>query len=118
MKDGLHILQHSLGVDQYGQGNMYRDHFVGGPGHSDYEACMSLAADGLMTRHENKHVVDGVIFIVTDAGRDFVRENSPPPPKLTRSQKRYHKYLDADSHLSFGDWLADAMMAERAKRAS
>ena len=28
-----------------------------------------------------------------------------PRKKLTRSQKRYRRYLDSDSSLSFGEWL-------------
>lgn len=101
----LSILQHSLGVDRYGQGEQYRDHFVAGPGHSDYETCREAERMGLMTHQENRHLVGGHIFFVTDKGRSYVAENSPPAPKLTRSQKRYQAYLDHDTGLSFGDWL-------------
>lgn len=32
-------------------------------------------------------------------------EASPRPPKLTRSQMRYQRFLDADSGVSFREWL-------------
>jgi len=36
----LEILQHSLGVDQYGRGEMYRNHFCAGA--DDEPACREL----------------------------------------------------------------------------
>ena len=63
-QEQLHILQHSLGVDQYGQGE-----------------------------------------IVTESGKAAVRCESPKPPKLTRSQKRYREFLNEDCGASFGEWL-------------
>lgn len=48
------------------------------------------------------------VFFVTPNGIDFVALNSPvrpPAPKLTRSQKRYQAWLDADCGLSFAEWL-------------
>jgi hypothetical protein len=44
-------------------------------------------------------------FIVTDAGRAYVAKHSPPPPKLTRSQRRFQAFLDEASGLSCGEWL-------------
>lgn len=102
----LHVLQHSLGVDQYGRGQQYRDHFCAGPGHTDYETCCGLVADGLMTRRDCLPVVGGTMFYVTRAGRRWMAENSPAPPKLTRSQQRYRDWLAADwSSLTFGEWI-------------
>lgn len=40
-----------------------------------------------------------------EAGKRHVTEHSPPPPKLTRSQKRYEAWLDADCGLTFGEFL-------------
>jgi hypothetical protein len=42
---------------------------------------------------------------VTDAGKVAMLEQSPKPPKLTRSQQRYRRYLDADAGASFREWL-------------
>lgn len=102
----LHILQHALGLDQYGRGQMYRAYFVTGPGSTDYDACVSLVADGLMVERPASALSGGSpVFLVTEAGKRYVIEHSPPPPKLTRSQKRYEAWLDADCGLTFGEFL-------------
>jgi hypothetical protein len=102
----LHILQHSLGLDEYGRGPQYRNHFVTGEGSDDHPLCMALVKDGLMERRGGSVLTGGDdVFIVTHAGIQFVADNSPTPPKLTRSQKRYQGYLDADCGLTFGEWL-------------
>lgn len=102
----LQILQHALGVDQYGRGQMYRSHFVAGLGGDDYEVCKSLAEDGLMIDHVANEISGGdPVFVVTPAGRKYVTEHSPAPPKLTRSQRRYEAFLADDSGMRFGDWL-------------
>lgn len=112
MSDDLHILQHSLGVDQYGRGDQYRSHFVTGEGSDDHPACMRLFEAGLMTMRANVDVMGGMdLFHVTDAGRQYVAEHSPAPPKLSRSKQRYQRYLDADCGLSFRDWLGTSFAA-------
>lgn len=102
----LPILQHAIGVDQFGRGSQYRNHFVAGPGHSDYQTCLEAVASGLMRHHQNSHVCGGNVFYVTDTGRAFVAEHSPQPPKLSRSQRRYKAFLDHDSGLPFREWLS------------
>lgn len=101
----LPVLQHALGLDQYGRGDAYRSHFCAGPGDDDYLTCVAMTDQGLMTRRDRLPVVSGTMFHVTDKGRNYVRENSPAPPKLTRGQRRYQDYLSADCELSFGEWL-------------
>ena len=102
----LEILQHSLGLDKYGQGTFYRNHFVTGPDGTDFSACTFLADNGLMTDHGAQGMYGGMhAFSVTPDGKDYVKRNSPVPPKLTRSQKRYLDYLAGDSGYSFGEWL-------------
>lgn len=92
---GLHILQHSLGVDQFGQGKEYRNYFVTGEGSTDYDECVALVADGLMTQRKGNQLTGEMdAFFVTDAGKRYVADHSPPPPKLTRGQKRYREWLD------------------------
>ena len=46
----LHILQHSLGLDEYGRGTMYRNHFVTGEGSLDHPHCVALVEAGLMNQ--------------------------------------------------------------------
>lgn len=107
MDSRLHILQHSLGLDQYGRGARYRNHFCTGPGSKDFDDCRALSEQGLMVDHgTGKWTGDMHIFTVTPLGDDFVAKNSPPPPKLTRSQRRYAEYLSVADHFeSFGHWL-------------
>jgi len=112
MDSRLHILQHSLGLDQYGNGNQYRNHFVTGEGSTDFDDCRALVADGLMTERAGNELSGGdSVFRVTPKGVDFVALNSPkrpPEPKLTRSQKRYREYLRAESSLTFAEWIGVA----------
>lgn len=103
--DQLHIMQHALGLDEHGQGRSYRNHFVTGEGSTDYPHCMALTEAGLMTRRPCPFGGRDSVFHVTDAGRKHVSEHSPPPPKLTRSQRRYQDFLDADCGYSFREWL-------------
>lgn len=105
----LHILQHSLGVDKYGQGDQYRNHFCTGPGSTDYPTCREAVDAGLMVERENVAMYGGdSVFFVTPKGIDYVALNSPvpsPEPKLTRSQRRYREWLEADSGHSFAEWI-------------
>lgn len=102
----LHILQHSLGLDEYGRGTFYRNRFVTGEGSIDHPCCMELVALGYMTRSANVKLFGGSdIFTVTEEGKRAAVENSPPSPKLTRSQQRYQDYLSYDGSMSFIDYL-------------
>lgn len=105
MNADLHIIQHSLGVDQYGQGKQYRNHFVTGEGSIDHPICMDLVERGLMVCRPGTPLTGEMdLFHVTDAGKQWMADNSPSPPKLSRSQRRYRAYLDADTSLSFIDY--------------
>ena len=94
----LHIIQHSLGLDQFGQGTFYRNHFVSDLGCDNYQILLSLVDDGLMT--ENKHLSGsdltggGSCFYVTEKGRLWVIENSPNPPKISKAKERYRRFLE------------------------
>ena len=104
----LHILQHALGLDDYGRGKAYRNHFVTGPECDNWDLCMGHVEAGRMERHEPRTIFGGgahCCFTVTEAGRDHVRSTSPKPPKRSRSKRRYEAWLDADSGLTFFEWL-------------
>lgn len=104
----LQILQHSLGCDQYGRskdvghGEYNRNHFCAGA--ADEPTCRELVALGYMETFERSYL-PYYNCTVTEAGKQAMRDNSPNPPALTRSQQRYRKFLDHDSGLRFGEWL-------------
>lgn len=108
----LHILQHALGRDEYGiqrknGGEDYRNHFVAGG--DDVATCREAVSLGLMVEHPSSDISGGMAwFHVTDAGMAYITEHSPKPPKLTRGQRRYQRYLDADCGLTFREWLKGA----------
>jgi hypothetical protein len=99
----LQILQHSLGLDHYGQGRSSRNHFCASG--DDVLDCRALVRLGYMQEHPTTAVFPDYNCSVTPAGHEAVLRESPPPPKLTRSQWRYRRFLEADSGLCFGEWL-------------
>ncbi|MDP9630038.1 UNVERIFIED_ORG: hypothetical protein J2W85_002099 [Ensifer adhaerens] len=102
----LHILQHSLGADEYGRGGGYRDHFVTGEGSNDHADCMELVEAGFMTRRATIEMYGGDDFFrVTEEGKLAMLQYSPQPPKLTKGQQRYQDYLDADCSMTFIEYL-------------
>lgn len=108
MKEHLHILQHSIGVDKYGRGQEYRNYYAVGPECPAYHDCMKLCEAGLMEDNGQSGFSGGMhYFSVTRLGKKFVAENSEVPPKLTRSQKRYERWLKvADAvQMTFGEWI-------------
>jgi hypothetical protein len=107
MDKKLHILQHSLGMDQYGRRAWARNQFCTGPGSDDFDCCRELAELGLMFDHGPLELCGGQhIFTVTSAGLAYAVVHSEEPPKLTRGQKRYREYLAvSDYYDSFGHWL-------------
>lgn len=98
----LEILQHSLGIDQYGQGSMCRNHFCAGGG--DESVCRELVVMGYMKTFTRSYL-PYYNCTVTESGKAAVLAGSPKPPKLTRGQKRYRAFLRADTGERFGEWL-------------
>ena len=102
----LATLQHTLGVDEYGQGVQYRNYFCCGEGHDNWVDCVELVVAGLMVRRASGVLSHGdFYFHATDAGKIWMAEHSPTPPKLSPSQRRYQRYLEAESSLTFGEWI-------------
>lgn len=78
------IMRHALG---YGRRTPpgWRNHFVTGPGSTDYPHCEALVTEGLMRRTEGHKLSGGdPIYSVTEAGRNALRETpnsiSTTPP--------------------------------------
>ncbi len=110
MSNLLHILQHALGLDQHGQGTQFRNHFVAGG--KDLEVCREAVAQGFMTEHAATCISGGQPwFSVTKAGVSHVASTSPSPPKLSRSQQRYRRFLQYrdgfDNFLHYCRWDAN-----------
>lgn len=107
----LQILQHSLGLDQYGQGAITRNHFCAGL--DDETACRALVKQGYMREHATTDVFPYYNCSVTEAGIEAVRRESPNPSKLTRSQQRYRDFLNADSGMTFIEWVKAVAVSRR-----
>lgn len=107
----LHVLQHSLGVDEYGRGEMYRNYFCTGAGTVDYPVCMEAVRRELMSppRPGGKIYGDMDFFYVTELGKAYVRSFSPVAPVISRSKRRYARFLAYDGSLSFRDFLTTDM---------
>jgi hypothetical protein len=106
VRQRLHVLQHSLGLDSYGRDVLHRNYFVTREGSTDWPVCVAAVADGLMTQTHGNSITGGDdVFRVTPAGEVWVQQHSPKAPTLTRSQQAYRDYLAADTGLSFGAWL-------------
>lgn len=110
----LHVLQHALGRDQYGRRNKgltedYRNRYVAGEGHHSFAFCREAVTDGLMVEHPPRVISGGdYTFCVTEKGKAYLSEHSPSPPKKTRGQRRYERFLnikDAVPDLTFGEFL-------------
>lgn len=107
--EGLRVLQHALGTDKFGRGTMYRRHFVTGEGSLDHPTCMEAVERGLMTRHPGNALTGGDdTFLVTEAGKQFVRDHSPKVDAKQRARDRYSRFLnlsDVMPDLTFRDFL-------------
>ena len=109
----LEILQHALGLDQHGRNphqtewdkrEYTRNHFCAAG--ADEDTCRELVALGYMKEHLTTDVFPYYNCSVTDEGKAAIRRESPAPPVLTRSQRRYRDYMRvADLYEGFGDWL-------------
>ena len=100
----LEILQHALGADKFGKRPRdSRNDFCAGA--ADEPDCRELVAMGYMQEHCRTAVFPYFNCSVTGEGINAMLRESPAPPKLTRSQKRYRRFLDADCGMSFREWL-------------
>jgi hypothetical protein len=106
----LSVLQHALGRDEFGKNRYgrpdFRNHFCAGG--DDLPICREAAAQGLMVEHAPSDISGGCpVFVVTDAGKAYIAEHSPPPPKVSRGKARYLRWLHVSDAAgeTFGAWL-------------
>jgi hypothetical protein len=100
----LHILRHSLGLDQNGHGRTYRNYYCTGKNCDGYADIIALKDAGLMKFSNFINEGRDEIFTVTEDGRREALKDVVYP-KLTRSQRRMQAYRNSDSGLSFKEWL-------------
>ena len=80
----LAILLHACGLNEHGQGEAYRSHYVTGEGSAAWNRCTQMVERGLMRKGEASPLTGGDdVFFVTRIGLDAARKNAPPAPKLT-----------------------------------
>ncbi len=104
-KSKLQILQHSLGLNEYGQGVGGRNFFGTSEGSTDFKLCEMLFCDGLMTRRFVK-MYSEFVYQVTDTGREYIAKHSPKPPKLSKSKIRYQWYREHSEYFdNFREFL-------------
>ena len=104
----LEILQHSLGVDEYGQtprgySPYTRNFFCAGV--DDEPTCRELVELGYMKQHATTEAYPYFNCSATEAGKKAMHTESPSPPKLSRSQLRYRAWLEADCGMTFSEWI-------------
>lgn len=123
----LHILQHALGVNEYGQSShrpnsddfhgCYRNRFITDPTCPDGLQCQQLVELGHMHDHGPQRIAGGMhCYAVTDSGYTAMKEASPNPPKLSRSKERYRRFLRSDCFDNFRDFLAYEKAERDAKK--
>ena len=123
----LEIIQHALGCDKYGK-TQYRDvpahpdyfpyhrnHFCAGGG--DESDCRALVELGFMQKHKRTEWLPYFNCSVTPAGIKAMRDESPAPPKKTRSQLQFEEYRNCEDafgwtfreflRISKTDWYKD-----------
>lgn len=103
------IIQHTIGVDEYGREFHKRNFFGTESTCADGKICEQLVAAGLMKWHGKSAMCDNEDqYTVTADGRRFFFSSCPTIPKTkkkTAAQKRYQEFLDADSGVPFFEWI-------------
>ena len=117
----LHILQHSLGVDKYGQhprghiprdegdgcGPYYRNRFATDQDSDDCLRCRELTDMGFMQCCGMPSWMGGMVcYVVTPEGMEAMRDHTPKPPKVSKARERYLYWRGiSDVFPSFIGWL-------------
>lgn len=130
----LSILQHTLGLDQYGQPpkgrqpchdddfpGCYRNHYCLGADCPDFKILQELVTAGFMTDSGPQKMMGGMHLLhATQAGFDAVKQHSPRPPRLTLGQRRWRHFRDVREvcpDLTFKAYLNAPWRAESEARA-
>lgn len=82
------LLEHSLGGEK--SEKWHRNHFMASPGHTDLDDLRALQDKGLMETRRSPSFCDpdSILFVVTEAGKTFLKEN---PKQKPDGRGAYHK---------------------------
>ncbi|MBT0422037.1 hypothetical protein [Morganella morganii] len=95
---GIELMQHALGINQQNR-KPYRNYFLSSGKNEEWE---SLIKNGLAASNPApKEFCGDIYYQVTDNGIKLAISKLPVQKKLTR----YDEFLNADSCLSFAEWL-------------
>jgi len=108
----LDLMRHALGYNYSPRHD--RNNFCAGIGTEDHGEILKLCEAGLMRAGRTINEGTSRYYVVTDEGHAMVSARQPPAPKLTRSQKRYREWLQAEVGCSFREWLGIKSKAKRA----
>ena len=75
--DQMELGRHALGFQRPGQRVSYRNHFVAGPGHDDYETWMKMVRLGFATRRATPagYGGDDIFRLTLNAAKACLRGN-------------------------------------------
>lgn len=82
------LMEHTLGGED--PGGWHRNHFMASPGHSDLDDLRALQEKGLVATARTPAFCspDDILFMVTEAGKTFLKEN----PRSERNDRgRFHR---------------------------
>lgn len=95
-EEQIALLCHALGIDEH-QREPYRNHFLANLGHPDNNDLIALVHAGHMIACVAPAMWgSGIVYVVTDAGRQIAINSLPEPKKLSRSKAKYQDFLDSD----------------------
>lgn len=100
-QSSIELMQHALGVNERNR-EPYRNYFLSSHEDNEWE---ELISKGLATSYPApKGVCGDIYYQVTDEGKN-VAIAKLPEPKAEKKNSNYEKYLDADTCLSFGEYI-------------
>lgn len=127
------LLCHALGIDERRR-EPYRNHFLADFGHLDNNDLIALVRAGHMTACVAPAMWgSGIVYVVTDAGRQIAINSLPEPKKLSRSKAKYQDFLDSDGwggddfasflgirlpEREYGSWESRGLIRFRSPRAT
>lgn len=99
----LHILRHSLGLDDNGHGCIYRNHYVAGQWHHSYERLLALVQSGHMEQRPVPNFLgpSDDVFSVTEKGQAAAFVPEPPLPPAKRRWQAYQEVKEVLPDLPF-----------------